>query len=211
MRPCCPARTHCNFHKTLLSALGPDNNFNRGQTKGPGGNHAPGFFRCAHCGGHCIRRCWLDRSLRAQRLKEKRPALPFVNFFRDAHCGGHHIAHYSLDSGIRTAGIETEKKQSGANRLSCIQPLPKLAPYAQGPRYISMIFYSISVPLADSFQLAAVAQGSSLSSLRFLTYSLASTTSSPARNGYVSCPNSFADVRPLHLPFCLLMFHFPDC
>ena len=65
-----------------------------------------------------------------------------------------------------------------------------LAPQA----YISMIFYSIPVPLAGSFQFAAVAQGSSLSSLLFLTYSPASTTSSPARNGYVSCLKSFANV-----------------
>lgn len=59
-----------------------------------------------------------------------------------------------------------------------------------------MIFYFIPVPLAGSFQFAAVAQGSSLSSLLFLTYSPASTTSSPARNGYVSFLKSFADVRP---------------
>lgn len=59
-----------------------------------------------------------------------------------------------------------------------------------------MIFDSIPVPLAGSFQFAAVAQGSSLSSLLFLTYSPASTTSSPTRNGYVSCLKSFADVPP---------------
>lgn len=203
MRPCCWARTHSNFHKTLLSALGPNNNFNRAK-KRAGGNHTPGFSRCAHCGGHCIRRCWLDRSLRAQRLKEKRPALPFVNFFRDAHCDGRRIGHYSLDGGIRGAGIETEKDRvapTDFHASSHFQSSPLLHRVSDTSPW-SFIF-------ADSFQFAAVAQGPFKKS----SFPHPESPTDPSRT--FACPilSCFGDCNPFlskSLPFPAPPF-FDDC